>query len=156
MPLFSPKYFCITLLLLIPTFSFTQTPLLERPITLKVSNEKIPNVLELIAKQGNFSFSYNSDLVKLDSRINLWVSDKPFREVLNHIFKGFLTFKVSKNYIILQKTEPSLKYLEISDYNLASWQVKPFNKIPNYRSISSSATTTLWIGFQMGIRIRSR
>ena len=51
MNLFSSKYFYVIFLLLIPLFSFAQTPLLERPITLKVNNEKTLNVLELIAKQ---------------------------------------------------------------------------------------------------------
>lgn len=149
MPLFSPKYFCIILLLLIPTFSFTQTPLLERPITLKVSNEKIPNVLELIAKQGNFSFSYNSDLVKLDSRINLWVSDKPLREVLNQIFKGFLTFKVSKNYIILQKTEPekAKKSLILSGYIFDFQTDKPLDKVSIYDRKSLTSAVSNQYGF---------
>ncbi len=149
MPLFSPKYFCIILLLFIPTFSFTQTPLLERPITLKVNNEKIPNVLELIAKQGNFSFSYNSDLVKFDTRINLWVFDKPVREVLNQIFKGFLTFKVSKNYIILQKTEPekAKKSLILSGYIFDFQTDKPLDKVSIYDRKSLTSAVSNQYGF---------
>jgi hypothetical protein len=51
---------------------------------------------------------------------------------------------------------PSIKYLLIDEYNSGTWTTKPFNKIPSYRSLSSNFNSTFWIGFQMGIRIRSK
>ena len=51
---------------------------------------------------------------------------------------------------------PSIKYLDIDEYNSSSWVKKPFNKIPSYKTISSTTNSTFWIGFQMGLRIRSR
>jgi hypothetical protein len=51
---------------------------------------------------------------------------------------------------------PSVKYLIIDEYNSSSWIAKPFSKIPTYKTISSTSNSTFWIGFQMGLRIRSR
>ena len=51
---------------------------------------------------------------------------------------------------------PSIKYLIIDEYNSSSWTAKPFNKIPSYNAISSTTNSVLWIGFQMGIRLRSK
>ena len=143
------KYFYVIFLLLIPLFSFTQTPLLERPITLKVNNEKVLNVLELIAKQGSFSFSYNSDILDGNSRINILVSEKPVREVLNQIFKGFIAFKVRKNYIILQKAEyeKPKKSLILSGYVFDFQTDKPLDKVSIYDRKSLMSTVTNQYGF---------
>ena len=144
---FSPKYFYVLFLFFITSFSFAQTPLLERPITLKVSNEKISNVLEIIARQGSFSFSYNSDMVKADSKINLWVVDKPVREVLNQIFKGLFSFKVRKQYVILQKSEAEneKKSIIVSGYIFDIQTDKPLAKVSIYdRKSLTSAVTNLY------------
>ena len=143
------KYFYLSILLFITTFSFAQTPLLERPITLKVNNEKISNVLELIAKQGSFSFSYNSDILDADSRTNLWIFDKPVREVLNQIFKGTISFKVRKNYVILRKTESEnpKNVLTLSGYVFDSQTDKPLSKVSIYDRKSLISAVTNQYGF---------
>lgn len=144
-----PKYFYVLLLSFIISFSFAQTPLLERPITLKVNNEKVLNVLELMAKQGNFSLSYNSDILDGNTRINLWVSDKPVREVLNQIFKGTITFKASKKYIILQKAEleTERKSLILNGYVFDFQTDKPLGKVSIYDRKSLISTITNQYGF---------
>lgn len=149
MPLLYSKYFYVIFLLFITLFTFAQTPLLERPITLKVTNEKVSNVLELMAKQGNFSFSYNSDILDGNTYINLWVFDKPVREVLNQIFKGSISFKVSKNYIILQKTEPekAKNTLLLSGYVFDTQTDKPLSKVSIYDRKSLTSTVTNQYGF---------
>ena len=149
MPLFSPKYFYVIFLLFITTFSFAQTPLLERPITLKFNNEKVSNILELIAKQGNFSFSYNSDILDGNSRINLWVYEKPVREVLNQVFKGLISFKVKKQYIILQKAELEIekKSLILSGYVFDTETDLPLDKVSIYDRKSLTSAVTNQYGF---------
>ncbi len=148
MSFFPPKYFYVLLLLFIIPFSFAQTPLLERPISLKVNNEKVSNVLELMAKQGSFSFSYNSDILDGNTRINIWVMNKPVREVLNQIFKGFINFKVSKNYIILQKAEyEKAKSLILSGYVFDFQTDKPLDKVSIYDRKSLTSAVTNQYGF---------
>jgi hypothetical protein len=98
----------------------------------------------------------NSWMMNTDLTTNLLIEYDEFNPNVGSLYKLDISFEkqITRNAAIT--FGPSLKYLEIDEYNLASWQVKPFNKIPNYQSISSSANTTLWIGFQMGLRIRSK
>lgn len=98
----------------------------------------------------------NAWMMNTDFTTNILIDYDEFSPNVASLLKLDISFEkqIARNVAIT--FGPSLKYMEISDYNLASWQVKPFNKIPNYPSLSSSATATLWIGFQMGIRIRSR
>ena len=147
--LLSSKYFYLSISLLISTYSFTQTPILERPISLKINNEKVSGVLESIAKQGNFSFSYNSDILDGNTRINIWVVNKPVREVLNQIFKGYTNFKVRKQYVILQKAEPGIekKNLILSGYVYDTQTDNPLEKVSIYDRKSLISAVTNQYGF---------
>ena len=87
------KYIFYFIVFLMPFCSLSQTPLLERPITLRLNNEKISVVLDNISKQGNFSFSYNSAIFDVNNRGDITVQNKPVREVLNLILKELLLIK---------------------------------------------------------------
>ena len=149
MPIFPLKYFYVLIFLLISPFSFAQTPLLERPITLKVNSEKVFVVLETIAKQGNFSFSYNSAILDGNTRINLWVMNKPVREVLNQIFKETISFKVRKQYVILQKVEAQIvrRNLILSGYVYDTKTDNPLGKVSIYDRKSLISAVTNQYGF---------
>ncbi len=92
-------------LLLIPALIEAQskTPILDRKVSLSVKNEKLSVVLTNIAKEGGFSFSYNSTLITDDQAVTVNVTNKPIRDILNDIFKGTVEFKEKKNHIILAK-----------------------------------------------------
>jgi hypothetical protein len=132
-----------------PLSSFSQTPLLERPITLRFNNEKISVVLDNIAKQGSFSFSYNSDIFDVNNRGDITVTNKPVREVLNLIFRGTITFKVRGNYIILQKNnqEEQKKSLVLSGYIIDRQTDKPLEKVTVYNRKNLSSTVSNQYGF---------
>ena len=91
-----------------------------------------------------------------DLTTNLLIEYDELNPNVGSLYKFDISFEkqIARNAAIT--FGPSLKYLKINEYNLSSWQAKPFNKIPNYQNIAASATSTLWIGFQMGLRIRSR
>ena len=129
--------------------SFSQTPLLERPITLRLNNEKISVVLENIAKQGNFSFSYNSDIFDVNNRGDITVTNKPVREVLNLIFKGIITYKVRGNYIILQKNnqEEQKKSIIISGYVIDKQTDNPLSNATIYDRKSLASAVSNKFGF---------
>ena len=78
-------------------------PLLERPITLSVENEKATLVLSRIAQAAGFSFSYNSSIIDANHTVNLNVQNVTVRQVLNEMFQGTLNYKAKGNYIILTK-----------------------------------------------------
>jgi hypothetical protein len=132
-----------------PFHSFSQTPLLERPITLRVNNEKISTVLDYIAKQGGFSFSYNSAIFDVNNRGDITVQNKPVREVLNLIFKGIITYKVRGNHIILQKNtqKESPKTIILSGYIIDTQTDKPLSKASVYDPRSLSSTVSNEYGF---------
>lgn len=143
------KYVLYFIVLFMPLRLVAQTPLLERPITLRLNNEKISVVLESIAKQGNFSFSYNSDIFDVNNRGDITVSNKPVREVLNLIFKGIISYKVRGNYIILQRNnqKASPKTIIISGYVIDTKTDKPLSKTTIYDPKSLSSTISNQYGF---------
>ena len=80
-------------------------PILEREITINVSNQPIQVVLKTISQQANFTFSYNSAIFSAEKKININIQQKPVRLVLNQLFKGEIKYKAKGKYIILQKNE---------------------------------------------------
>ena len=97
------RYILYFIVVFMPFCSFSQIPLLERPITLRLNNEKISVVLDNISKQGNFSFSYNSAIFDINNRGDITVVNKPVHEVLNLIFKGIITYKVREIILFYRK-----------------------------------------------------
>ena len=143
------KYAFYFIVFSVPFCSFSQTPLLERPITLRFNNEKISVVLDNISKQGNVSFSYNSAIFDVNNRGDITVVNKPVREVLNLIFKGIITYKVRGNYIILQKNNPKefSKTIILSGYIIDTQSDRPVSKATVYNPKSLSSTISNQYGF---------
>jgi hypothetical protein len=143
------KYAYYFIVFFMPLSLFAQTPLLERPITLRFNNEKISVVLDNIAKQGSFSFSYNSDIFDVNNRGDITVTNKPVREVLNLIFRGTIIFKVRGNYIILQKNnqEEQKKSVVLSGYIIDNQTDKPLGKVTIYDRKNLSSTVSNQYGF---------
>lgn len=106
------RMFLILTSILISTNSFSQSkaPLLERNISISISNTKMDDALNKIAQQGGFVFSYNPALIDVNRTVNISVKNKTVREVLNQLFNGKIEYKTKDNYIILQKAkEQSVK-----------------------------------------------
>jgi len=95
--------FIICFLLLITHSSLGQIPILERNISVRFNNDRITEVLDVIADEGGFNFSYNSNLIDGDRRIDLAVTNRPVRDVLKQIFGTSISYKVRGQYIILKK-----------------------------------------------------
>lgn len=143
------KYAFYFIVISMPFRLFSQTPLLERPVTLRFSNEKISVVLESIAKQGGFSFSYNSAIFDVNNRGDITVQNKPVRDVLNLIFKRSIIYKVRGNYIILQKNDQkeSSKTIILSGYIVDTQTDKPVSKATVYDPRSLTSTISNEYGF---------
>lgn len=104
---------------LITIFSFAQKTVLDKPITVRLSNERLEEALKTIGEKNGFSFSYNPADFDLNRRISVSASGKAVRQVLDELFRGSATYKERRNHIILQKTtqkpeEP--KYIIINGY----------------------------------------
>lgn len=144
------KYILHFIMLSTPQLLLAQkTPLLERPIILRFNNEKISVVLDNIAKQGGFSFSYNSEIFDVNNRGDITVTNKPVREVLNLIFRGTISYKVRGNYVILQKNnqEEQKKSLILSGYIIDSQTDKPIEKVTIYDKKNLASAVSNQYGF---------
>ncbi|HJS56107.1 MAG TPA: hypothetical protein VJ765_16260, partial [Chitinophagaceae bacterium] len=97
-----------TVLNLVIFFSFINTAtngqaLLQKNISLEVSNQRLDNVLEILSNKGDFYFSYNSNIIKKDSLVSFRASNKSVNEILSLLFNTTYEFKESGNYIIIRK-----------------------------------------------------
>jgi len=98
-----------------------KTPILERKITISLNEEKIINVLNQVAQQGKFSFSYNASIINSDQVVTVAATNKSVREVLNQIFKGTMDYKEKSSHLILTKvpirqTESTTAVVIVSGY----------------------------------------
>ncbi|MPR35514.1 STN and carboxypeptidase regulatory-like domain-containing protein [Salmonirosea aquatica] len=83
--------------------------ILETRITLRVVNERLDEVLRQISAKGGFSFSYSPDVIDINNRVSLDVTNRSVREILNSLFDGTVSFKERRRYVILQKAVVSVE-----------------------------------------------
>ncbi|RDB04184.1 STN and carboxypeptidase regulatory-like domain-containing protein [Runella aurantiaca] len=100
----------VTYVIFLLTFGFSSSlsyaqkaSILDRAITVRVTNERLEEVLRVIGERGNFSFSYNPNEFDLNRRVTLNAAGKAIRQVLDEIFKGGAAYKERRGHIILQK-----------------------------------------------------
>ena len=75
--------------------------LLDRKISLQITNVPLDVVLLDISSQGGFTFSYNADIIDRDRKISLSVFDKSVKSVLDILFEGKMQYSVKGKHIIL-------------------------------------------------------
>lgn len=90
---------------LIAIFSFAQKSVLDKSVTVRLTNERLEEALKTIGEKNGFSFSYNPNDIDLNRRVSVNVSGKAVRQVLDDLFKGAVTYKERRNHIILQKAD---------------------------------------------------
>ncbi|MGZ8557012.1 MAG: STN and carboxypeptidase regulatory-like domain-containing protein [Chitinophagaceae bacterium] len=96
------------LFLLFFYFYSTAQSILDRRVSFNANRQRIDDVLAIISNNANFSFSYNSNILKRDSLVSLSVTNKTVRQVLNQLFNGSYEYKVSGNYVILRRVSVQL------------------------------------------------
>lgn len=90
-----------------------QTPnILDQNISIFANNESLSNVIERICKYLNLDYSYNSKLIE-GKNINLNVSNKPIKYVLDQLMKNFyLLFEIQDNILVVRDYVPLEKSLD--------------------------------------------
>jgi len=83
--------------------SFAQSPL-NRTVSLEVNHQRLDNVLEILSNKGNFYFSYNSNIIKLDSQVSISINNKTLKQILDTLLSDHYEFRESGNYIIIRKS----------------------------------------------------
>src|SRR5262245_47175168 len=77
--------------------------LLDKKISIEVSNRRLSDVLKLISNKGDFYFSYNSSIIKRDSLVSLSANNRSVSQILDQLFNNRYDWKQYNNYIILRK-----------------------------------------------------
>jgi len=85
------------------------TPIPERKVTISFTDEKIANILNAIAKQADFNFSYSPVALPLTKKISVDYRDETVENILNDIFNGTVKYTVIDDYLVLQKDLSSEK-----------------------------------------------
>ena len=90
-----------------------QTPnVLGQNISIYAENESLSNVIKRICKYLNLDYSYNSKLFE-GKKINLNVSNKPIKDVLDELMKDFyLIYELEDNILVIREYVPLDKSLE--------------------------------------------
>jgi hypothetical protein len=97
-------------LICLATNTFAQN-LLDRRISIDVTNQRFSDVLKLISSKADFYFSYNSSIIVRDSLISISATNRPVKQVLDQLFGSQYKWQQNNNYIILRKapiTAPAL------------------------------------------------
>ncbi|MCF2444529.1 hypothetical protein L0657_11225 [Dyadobacter sp. CY345] len=148
------KLYPLSLLFLVNFFfatpSFAQE-LLERKISIRVTNQPVDEVLQQIGNLGGFSFSYSPDVIDIKNRVSVNVSNKSVREILNELFKGKVIFKQRHRYIILQKNQKAENEVP-SEFNLNGYIIdkNTGDKLANasiYEPVTLASTISNQFGY---------
>jgi len=82
--------------------------ILEKEITINVTNTEFSTVLSSIEKMSGVKFIYSSAIIGSDRKISLSVNKKPLAGVLSEILPPLsLTYEISNNNIVLKRAKPA-------------------------------------------------
>jgi hypothetical protein len=84
-----------------------ETPLLERTVTLTVTQERLDIVLKKISQLADFTFSYSPSAIEVSKLVSHSFAGNTVREVLDELLKGAAHYKVRGNYVILTRASAS-------------------------------------------------
>ena len=102
-------YFFLSLifLLLFHTLAAQET-VLQKRISINITEQHIPYILELISKRAKVDFTYNSDFFSDQKKISYSASNETLENVLKQIISDpTIKFKAEGNLIILYKVKGS-------------------------------------------------
>jgi hypothetical protein len=87
--------------------------LLNKNVSVSVRDKTVAEVLKLIEKQGEFSFSYNTDMISGDSLVSVSIGPVPVRQLLDQLLSGKFRYKEKGNFIVIQP-EQRERYYQVS------------------------------------------
>ncbi|MBX2921193.1 MAG: hypothetical protein KF746_03300 [Chitinophagaceae bacterium] len=96
------QYLALLILCLLGYNSFAQN-ILGRSVSVDIRQQRLDDALSIISNRANFSFSYNSNILKRDSLVSLPAGDYTIRQALKQLLGTGYEYKESGNYIILRR-----------------------------------------------------
>lgn len=99
----------ITALVFVPKIQFAQDSniqALDQNISIYAEDEPLSDIIEKLCNYMNIDYQYNSEIVK-DKKINLNVSNKPIKFILDKLMQDFyLLFEVQDNIMVVREYVP--------------------------------------------------
>ena len=92
----------ICLLVFVFSFSTSAQSLLSRNISLNIDQQKLGKVLAMLEEKGDFRFSYNSNILPVDSLISIHDNSLNIAEALDKILNHRFEYRQSGNFIIIR------------------------------------------------------
>jgi hypothetical protein len=80
-----------------------ETPILERTVSLSLTDRRLPDALIDLSRAANFYFSYNSNILNGDKKISVAAKNETVRAVLRRLIGEGFQFKEKGNFLIIQK-----------------------------------------------------
>jgi hypothetical protein len=77
--------------------------ILDRKVTIKITNQPLGKVLNIISETADFNFSYSSQLVKVNKLVTILAENRTVKEVLDQLFNHEFTYQQIGNHLVLQK-----------------------------------------------------
>ncbi|MEO6283626.1 MAG: hypothetical protein ABIN80_02615 [Dyadobacter sp.] len=144
--------FSLFMILLFADLNVSAQDLLEKRISIRVTNQPLDETLQKIGDLGDFSFSYSPDMIDVKSRVSIQAINLSVREILNEIFKDKVTFKERRKYIILQKNNDYEKPEKPDNFNLNGYIIdtKTGRKLANasiYESVTLASAVSNRYGY---------
>jgi hypothetical protein len=91
--------------------SISGQDLLDRRVSLKISQSELRNVLTLIGKEANVRFTYNSKAIQAERKVDVNVKNERLETLLAQLLKPLnIEQNVVDGQIILRAASPSGKY----------------------------------------------
>lgn len=75
---------------------------LSRSISLNIEQQKLSSVLTMIAEKGGFRFSYNSNILPVDSLVSIHESGLNVSEMLDKLLNHRFEYRQSGNFVIIR------------------------------------------------------
>jgi hypothetical protein len=99
--------YLIVLILLITSLKHINAqnniPILDRKVTIKITNQPLGKVLNIISETADFNFSYGNNVVKVGKLVTIHAENRTVREVLDQLFGSEVSYQQIGNHLVLQK-----------------------------------------------------
>lgn len=132
--------------------------LLNKTVSLTADRKPLAAVLDNMAMQGDFSFSYVKEFIHDDSLVTINVSNRSVKQVLDILFQGNFQFREIGNQIIIQPgTSSKEKWYVVSGYIKDAVTGQPIANASVYEGMLLISTLTNEQGyFKLRLREKER
>ncbi|MGC3948502.1 MAG: STN and carboxypeptidase regulatory-like domain-containing protein [Chryseolinea sp.] len=139
--------FAVVILLACAHLARSETPLLERTVTISLVQERLDIALNKISQQAGFTFSYSPSIVDVSRIVTFNFAGNTVREVLEILFEGSVQYKVRGNYVILNRAAKQPDEQVYSGYVIDEATGKRLQNVSVYDPLTMASAVTDEYGF---------